>query len=137
MYDSKTGLRQNTREQRLKDKYYKERLRLIDEVIAMDPTYVAPPDYKPPKKQRKIYIPEPNNPSLNYIGQIIGPGGQTQQKLEKESKCRISVRGNGAQNRSKIYNKEEWDEEPLYVLVTAETDEDLEKGCAMIEAILH
>ena len=44
----------------------------------MDPTYVPPPDYKPPKKQRKIYIPEPNNPSLNYIGQIIGPGGQTQ-----------------------------------------------------------
>ena len=137
VYDSKTGLRKNPREQRLKDKYYKERLRLIDEVIAMDPTYVPPPDYKPPKKQRKIYIPEPNNPSLNYIGQIIGPGGQTQQKLEKESKCRISVRGNGAQNRSKIYNKEEWDEEPLYVLVTAEQDEDLEKGCAMIEAILH
>lgn len=25
----------------------------------------------------------------------------------------------------------------MYVLVTAETDEDLEKGCAMIESILH
>ena len=41
---------------------------MIDEVIAMDTTYLPPPDYKPPKKQRKIYIPEPNNPSLNYIG---------------------------------------------------------------------
>ena len=103
----------------------------------MDPTYEPPPDYKPPKKTRKIYIPEPNNPTLNYIGQIIGPGGQTQQKLEKESKCKISVRGHGAQNRSKIYNREEWDEEPLYVLVTADNEEDLEKGCAMIENILH
>lgn len=62
----------------------------------MDPTYTPPPDYKPPKKQKKIYIPEPNNPSLNYIGQIIGPGGTTQQKLERESKCRISIRGIGA-----------------------------------------
>ena len=61
----------------MKDKYYKERLKLIDEVIALDPQYEPPPDYKPPKKQRKIYIPEPNNPSLNYIGQIIGPGGST------------------------------------------------------------
>jgi splicing factor 1 len=52
-------------------------LRLIDEVIQLDTTYIPPPDYKPPKKQRKIYIPEPNNPTLNYIGQIIGPGGTT------------------------------------------------------------
>lgn len=77
MYDPRTGLRQNTREYRLKEKYIKERLKLIDEVILMDPTYIPPPDYKPPKKQRKIYIPEPNNPTLNYIGQIIGPGGTT------------------------------------------------------------
>jgi len=42
------------------------------------------------------------------------------------------VRGIGAQNRSKIYNREEWDDEPLYVLVTADNDDDLEKGCAMI-----
>jgi splicing factor 1 len=55
----------------------------------MDPTYQAPPDYKPPKKHKKVYIPDPDNPSINYIGQIIGPGGQTQQKLEKESRCKI------------------------------------------------
>ena len=50
VYDAKTGLRQNTREQRLKEKYFKERLRLIDEVLELDPSYVPPPDYKPPKK---------------------------------------------------------------------------------------
>jgi len=47
----------------------------------------------------KIYIPDPENPALNYIGQIIGPGGTTQQKLEKESKCKIQIRGKGAQNK--------------------------------------
>ena len=103
----------------------------------MDGTYVPPGDYKPPKKQKKVYIPYPDNPSINFIGLIIGPSGTTQQKLEKESKCRISVRGVGAQNRSKIYNREEWDDDPLYVLVTADNDDDLEKGCAMIQAILN
>lgn len=37
----------------------------------------APPDYKPPKRSKKIAIPDPDNPALNYIGQIIGPGGTT------------------------------------------------------------
>ena len=77
IYDAKTGLRANTREQRHRDRYIKERLRLIDEVLGMDETYVPPPDYKPPKKQKKIYIPDPENPSVNFIGQIIGPSGTT------------------------------------------------------------
>jgi polyribonucleotide nucleotidyltransferase len=59
----------------------------------------APPDYKPPKRTTKIFIPDPDNPTMNYIGQIIGPGGTTQQKLEKESKCKIMIRGKGAQNK--------------------------------------
>lgn len=29
------------------------------------------------------------------------------------------------------------DDEPLHVLVTADKDDDLEKGCAMIEAIIN
>eukprot|EP00347_Sterkiella_histriomuscorum_P011570 403371954 len=137
IYDPKTGLRMNTRDQRLKDKYYKERNRIVSELVEMDPSYIAPPDYKPPKKFKKIPIPDPDNPMLNYIGQIIGPGGTTQQKLERESKCKIQIRGHGSQNKNKIYNKEEADEnEPLYVLVTANTDDHLAKGCAMIEAII-
>jgi splicing factor 1 len=67
----------NTRDLRMKDKYIKERTKLITEVIELDPTYVPPPDYKPPKRFRKIPIPD-NDSSMNYIGQIIGPSGQTQ-----------------------------------------------------------
>jgi splicing factor 1 len=101
----------------------------------MDGTYVPPGDYKPPKKQKKVYIPYPDNPSINFIGLIIGPSGTTQQKLEKESKCKISIRGKGSQ--TKVYNPDEKDDEPLHVLVTAERSEDLEKGVAMIEAIVN
>ena len=39
IYDQKTGLRMNTRDQRLKDKYLKERNALIYEVLQIDPTY--------------------------------------------------------------------------------------------------
>jgi len=78
VYDPKTGLRMNTKEQRYKDKYVRERNSLIAEVLVMDPSYMAPPDYKPPKKYKRVYIPDPDNPSINYIGQIIGPGGTTQ-----------------------------------------------------------
>lgn len=50
---------------------------MIDEVLTMDSTYVPPADYKPPKKQKKVYIPDPDNPSVNFIGLIIGPSGTT------------------------------------------------------------
>ncbi len=38
--------------------------------------FVPPPDYKPPKKSMKIYLPE-NAMSVdaNFMGKIIGPKG--------------------------------------------------------------
>ena len=151
IYDTKTGLRTNTRDQRLKDKYVKERYRLITEVIQMDPGFVPPSDYKPPKKHKKIYIPEADDPFINYIGQIIGPGGQTQKKLEKESHCKIQIRGEGSQNKAglsaanaaKQYERDLLDggqaddTEPLHVYLTANTEEQIEVGSAMINAILQ
>lgn len=45
----------------------------------MDPKYTPPYDYKPPKKTKKIFVPttEQDGIFINYIGQIIGPGGST------------------------------------------------------------
>jgi hypothetical protein len=34
----------------------------------MDPTFVPPSDYKPPKKYCKIFIPKEEDPLINYIG---------------------------------------------------------------------
>jgi len=70
VYDQKSGLRINTRDQRLKDKYIREKQRLITEVLKMDPLYKTPPDYKPPKKHIKIFIPDTTNDEvfINYIG---------------------------------------------------------------------
>ena len=39
---------------------------------------------RPAKKYRKIYIPQKEFPSYNFIGLIIGPRGNTQKRMQKE-----------------------------------------------------
>jgi len=34
----------------------------------MDPKFIPPSDYKPPKKHVKIFIPKEEDPLINYIG---------------------------------------------------------------------
>jgi hypothetical protein len=36
-----------------------------------------------------------------------------------------------------VFNPDERDDEPLHVLLTADRNEDLEKGIAIIESIIH
>lgn len=42
----------------------------------------------PPRKryEEKIYIPERMYPGYNFMGLIIGPRGNTQKRMEKETK---------------------------------------------------
>lgn len=41
-------------------------------------SFVPPNDYKPPKKSKKIYLPENAlHSDTNYMGKIIGPRGMT------------------------------------------------------------
>lgn len=56
VYD-RNGIRLNTREVRVKDRLLDRRTEIIEELIKADPTYRPPPDYRPAKKQRKIFIP--------------------------------------------------------------------------------
>lgn len=78
------GIRQNTREVRAKEKMMQERHNVIEELIKKSPTFRPPPDYKPQKKSRKIFIPEKEFPGYNFIGLIIGPRGNTQKRMQKE-----------------------------------------------------
>lgn len=51
---------------------------MVEELRAMKPDQFVPPsDYKPPKKSKKIYIPN-NDPDNNYLSLVIGPRGSTQ-----------------------------------------------------------
>lgn len=97
---------------------------------------MPPTDYKPLKKFKKIYLNDTamNDTNANYMGRIIGQGGSTQKIIEQRSGCKIAVRGRGANSANKdIY--ENYDR--LHVLITADTDEQLDQGVAEIQRILN
>ncbi len=94
IYDSKSGVRLNTRELRTKENYLREKNTIIEELLKIDHTYKAPNDYKAPKRTKKLFIPDIKG--YNFVGIIIGPRGSTQRELEKKSGCKISIRGKGS-----------------------------------------
>lgn len=100
----------------------------------MRKAFVAPLDYRPMKKQQKIYLTDTAYaPETNYIGLIIGPKGSTQKMLEGKTGCKISIRGKGSSNTKK-YDLDSDDK--LHVLIQAESDESLGRGVSEIERIL-
>jgi splicing factor 1 len=51
---------------------------------------------RPRKKERKIFIPVRQYPTTNFIGLIIGPRGNTQQRMQRETNTKIAIRGRGS-----------------------------------------
>jgi len=136
-YDSK-GQRTNTRQQRFKEKYQHERQDLILKALEINPLFKPPLDYRPlqSKKTKKLYIPIDKYPDYNFIGLIIGPRGITQKQMEKETGAKIAVRGKGSVKDGKYPTPTQGEDEPLHVLVTADTEESLERAAAMVERLL-
>jgi len=54
--------------------------------------------------------------------------------MEKETGARIQVRGKGAYGRAK--QNDPWAHEPLHVMITAETQDSLDKACTLVEKLL-
>ncbi len=82
IYNSE-GVRINTRANRKKMDLERERINLLEDCMRMKKHFRPPAGYKKQKKKRKIYIPDLilGQPGVNFIGKIIGPGGQTQKLL--------------------------------------------------------
>lgn len=90
-------------------------------------TSQPPPDFVKSKPYRKLYIPYKEYPQYNFIGLIIGPRGNTQKRMEKDSNTKISIRGKGSiKEGSKgraAKNPDEDDE--LHVHIAGETEENV------------
>ena len=70
---------------------------------------------------------------------IIGPRGLTQKKMEKESGAKIAIRGKGSMKdgKGRMTGKvNPGDDEPLHVLITADTNESLKKAEEMVRKLL-
>ena len=137
-YDNK-GRRTNTRELRMRDKLLRERASIVQQAKFLCPEMRLPPDYvAPQKKHIKIYLPEEDFPDTNFIGLIIGPRGNTQRRMEKESGAKISLRGRGSTKEGQL--KRPGDnadsDEPLHLLISADTDEQLNMAYNMVKPLL-
>lgn len=135
-YDA-NGKRTNTREVRMRAALEKRRQGVIEELMKVNPLYRPPADYARQKLQRKIYIPIKDYPGYNFIGLIIGPRGNTQKRMEKESNCKIAIRGKGSVKEGSRGKKTSADEnDDLHVLITAENEEDLERAAKDVQNLL-
>lgn len=133
------GRRTNTRELRLRERLLRERAGLVQQARALCPALRLPPEYvAPQKRQIKIYLPEDEFPQHNFIGMIIGPRGSTQRRMEKESGAKISLRGRGATKEGQLKRTADTAEndEPLHLIITADTDEQLNMAYNMVKPLL-
>ncbi|PHT52457.1 hypothetical protein CQW23_06919 [Capsicum baccatum] len=141
IYDNK-GVRINTREYRAREKLNREKVEIITQIIKQNPNYKPPADYRPPKLHKKLYIPMKEYPGYNFIGLIIGPRGNTQKRMEKETGAKIVIRGKGSIKEGKFQQKgnlkpDPSENEDLHVFVEAENQESLEAAASMVEKLLH
>jgi splicing factor 1 len=136
-YDS-TGKRTNSREQRMMRILTEQRDRTLEKLVDLNPSLASPG----PKFMRKLYIPWRDYPNYNFIGLVIGPRGNTQKKLEKETNCKISVRGKGsgkegAASVPKSKARAEEDEDEMHVQVHGTKLSETEAAATLIADLLR
>ncbi len=52
---------------------------MIQKMLALNPEFKPPVDYKPPitRVSDKVMIPQEEHPEINFVGLLIGPRGNT------------------------------------------------------------
>ncbi|GAB0495576.1 hypothetical protein MMPV_006878 [Pyropia vietnamensis] len=90
----------------------------------------AGPQASGTKKSVRLLVPAEKYPDFNFVGRILGPRGATLKALERETSCKIMIRGRGSIRRDKeaeVRGKPGWAHcfsDPLHVIIEADaTDE--------------
>ena len=75
----------------------------------------------------QVFIPINEYPSYNFIGLIIGPRGNTQKRMQKETNTNIAIRGRGSVKEGIMRNPsyDYGEDEELHVMITGNTKEDV------------
>jgi splicing factor 1 len=135
------GKRINTREVRYRKKLEDERHKLVEKAIRTVPNFRPPVDYKRPSRiTEKVYIPAKEFPEINFIGQLIGPRGNTLKGMEADSGAKISIRGRGSVKEGKSRTdaaSNSAQEEDLHCLVMADSDDKVKRAVKLIENIIE
>lgn len=75
------------------------------------------------RKRVKLRVPAEQYPDYNFVGRLLGPRGATLKRLERETGCRIMIRGKGSIRKDKeadVRGKPGWEHvfhEPLHVVI--------------------
>lgn len=133
MYNN-LGIRISTLKVRLRKRLSDERTHIISKLVEKNPAFKTPLKPKRTKLFKKLYVPVKQYPTYNFIGLIIGPRGNTQKKMEKETGAKIYLRGKGAPTTSEKSGQA--DNEDLHVRVEADNKRSLDAAVAMIEKLL-
>ncbi|KAL4195950.1 hypothetical protein AMTRI_Chr04g243640 [Amborella trichopoda] len=119
-----------------------EKQEAIGECIRLNPSYKAPPGYKPLLREAKVPIPLKAYPGYNFIGLILGPESNTQKRLEEETEAKVRIHGIKADTGEKIEisqlegNEDQSVYGDLYVHVSADTYEKVDAAVALIELLV-
>jgi splicing factor 1 len=143
IYD-RMGKRTNTRDVRLRDSLQKERIALVEKLMKLQPNHnpaMASLIPKTPTKiSNKIWVPIKEYPGYPFIGLILGPRGNTQKKLERETGARIVIRGKGSvKDGRKSYKggaPDPGEDEDLHVLITGDTQEQVDAASKVITELI-
>lgn len=141
-YDS-WGKRTNTREQRYKLKLERERIKLIDKVMKMDPSYRPPSDYNQARRStrptEKVYIPTHDFPEVNFFGLLVGPRGNSLKNMERQSGAKISIRGKGSvkEGKGRPDSMDSSGEEDLHCVVSADSEEKVRRCVKLINKVIE
>jgi len=135
MYDGR-GKRVNGRITRLKKRLYTERDDCILELLDLNPRFRPPPGWKRPYVTMKLMVPTKQRPGFNWVSHLLGPGGTTMMRLQKETHCKISLRGKGAfKNKDNKRRPQPHDSEPMHVFIAGKKKEFVESAKVQIELL--
>lgn len=76
-----------------------------------------------PRKRIKLPVPADKYPEYNFVGRLLGPRGTTLKTLERDTRCKIMIRGKGSIRKDKepeVRGKPGWEHvfnEPLHVVI--------------------
>ncbi len=148
------GVRVNTREKVASEKLAAERQALVQAALKINPHFVPPSDYRQVAQQLQLRINIPfkqvplgvcwccshsfssrEYPDYNFIGLIIGPRGLTQKQMEKDTGCKIAIRGKGSVKDGKQTSASNTDD-PLHVMITAPDLVSLRKAEGLVRKLV-
>ncbi|KAL1872674.1 Splicing factor 1 [Diaporthe australafricana] len=149
-YDA-SGRRTNTRQRRYRQRLEEERQALVGAAMNTNPGYQPPHDFRNFQRRlftEKVYIPVFDFPGVNFIGQILGPRGQSLKEMNNQSGADIAIRGKGSvkegraghsrADRNNTATATTDDQQgPLHCLIRADTQEKLNHAKRLVNEVIE